>query len=375
MNTKRRACAFLLVLAIAGAAAEPGVTANKVSIGMSAPLSGPLAGYGVPLQRGLALGLQQVNAGGGIGGREVELVVKDDAGRPEQAVVNTRALLDAGVLAMTGYHGAGAIEAVLPMLESAGVPLVGAASSAELLREPPRRHLFNLRAGAREEAAAMVLHLDTVGLTEVAVVAQDDALGRAGLEGIQVELTRLAIRPQAMVRLAPQADAAAVERAVQQACSGRPQGLVLVLDAGNALAAVRAARRAGCNSQYYVTSEAGAQLLAAGAPAAELSGLIVSQVVPHPATATPLASEFQRAAAAAGLAPSHAALEGFIYARALAEGLRRCARDLTRRCLVAALESRPLDLGGYRVQFAPNDRRGSRFVEMTIVTADGRFRR
>lgn len=371
---KMLATAFLLALAAANAAAEPGVTANKVAIGMSVPLTGPLAGYGVPLQRGLALGLQQANTGNALG-REIELVVKDDAGRPEQAVANTQAMLDAGVLAMTGYHGAGAIEAVLPMLESAGVPLVGAASSAELLREPPRRHLFNLRAGAREEAAAMVLHLDTIGLTEVAVLAQDDALGRAGLEGIQIELTRLAMRPQAMVRLAPNADAAAVERAVQQACRARPQGLVLVLDARNALAAVRAARRTGCNAQYYVTSEAGAQLLASGAQAAEMSGLIVSQVVPHPSTATPLAGEFQRAAAAAGLAPSHAAFEGFIYARVLAEGLRRCARDLTRRCLVANLESKPMDLGGYRVQFTPNDRRGSRFVEMTIVTADGRFRR
>jgi ABC-type branched-subunit amino acid transport system substrate-binding protein len=221
----------------------------------------------------------------------------------------------------------------------------------------------------------MVLHLDTIGLTEIAVLAQDDALGRAGLEGIQIELMRLAMRPQAVVRLASDAGAAAVGDAVQQACRGRPQGLVLVLDARNALAAVRAARRIACGAQYYVTSEAGAQLLAAGAQSSEMAGLIVSQVVPHPSAPLPIATEFQRAAAAAGVAPSHAALEGFIYARVLAETLRRCARDLTRRCLVASLEAKPLDLGGYRVQFAPNDRRGSRFVEMTIVTADGRFRR
>jgi hypothetical protein len=42
---------------------------------------------------------------------------------------------------------------------------------------------------------------------------------------------------------------------------------------------------------------------------------------------------------------------------------------------VSALEGRPLDAGGWRVQFAPDDRRGSRFVEMTIVTSDGRVRR
>lgn len=372
-----KAIGALLLAAIgAAAAAEPGVSPNRISIGMSVPLTGPLANYGTQLRRGLALGLEQVNAGGGIAGREIELVVKDDAGRPEQAVANTQAMLDAGVLAMTGYHGAGTIEAVLPMLDAAGVPLIGVASSAELLREPARRHVFNLRAGAREEAAAMVLHLDTLGITEVSVLAQDDALGRAGLEGIQFELTRLAMRPQAVVRLAPEASAAAATAAVQQACAGRPQGLILVLDARNALGAIRAARRAACGVRSYVTSEAGAQLLAGGAESTELAGVIVSQVVPHPASAAlPLQADFQRVSAAAGMAPSYPALEGFIYARALAESLRRCGREPSRRCLIAALESRPIDMGGYRVQFAPNDRRGSRFVEMTIVTADGRFRR
>lgn len=372
---KALACALLLAAGAACLAAEPGVSASKVSVGMSVPLTGPLAAYGTQLRRGLALGLEQVNAAGGIAGREIELVVKDDGGRPEQAVTNTRALLEAGVLAMTGYHGAGTIEAVLPLLDGAGVPLIGAASSAELLREPPRRHVFNLRAGAREEAASMVLHLDTVGLTEIAVLAQDDALGRAGLEGMQQELVRLAMRPQAVARLAPDANAAAVSQAVQLACRGRPQALVLVLDASNALATLRAARRMGCSSQYYVTSEAGAQLLAAGAQPGEVAGLIVSQVVPHPGGSLPVVAEFQRAAAAAGLASSHAALEGFIYARVVTEALRRCTRELSRRCVVSTLESRPLDVGGYYLQFAPNDRRGSRFVEMTIVTADGRFRR
>lgn len=377
MAALRRACCMMVLLAagLGPAAAEPGVTVTRVRIGMSVPLTGPLAAYGVPLRQGLAMGLDQINAAGGIAGREIELIARDDAGQPRQAVANTRALLEAGVLALTGYHGTGTLEEVLPLLEAEGVPLVGAASSAELLREPPRRHVFNLRAGAREEAAAMVLHLDTVSLTDIAVLAQDDALGQAGLEGMRHELARLAMRPQAVARLAPDAGPAAVAQAVDQVCRSRPQALVLVLDARNALATVRAARQIGCSSQYYVTSEAGAQLLAGGGRPGEAAGLIVAQVVPHPAASLPLTVEFQRAALAAGLATSHAALEGYIYARVLAESLRRCGRELTRRCLMAALEIRPLDVGGYRVQFAAGDRRGSRFVEMTFVTPDGRLRR
>ncbi|HSV46482.1 MAG TPA: ABC transporter substrate-binding protein [Ramlibacter sp.] len=370
------AVALWPALVAPASAAEPGVTAQKIVIGMSAPLTGALSGYGVELERGMRLAIAQSNATGGVGGREIELMVRDDAASADRAIANTRALIDAGVLALTGYHGSAAIEGVLPLVEQAGVPWVGVASGAELLREPARANVFNLRAGAREEAAAMVLQLDTVGLTEIAVMAQDDALGRAAVAGIQAELVRLAMRPQTVVKLAPQASAAAVAQAVQATCKARPQALVLALDARNTLAVIRAARASGCLPQFYVMSESGAQLVSGAASAHELAGVIVSQVVPHPATASAqIAADYQRLAAQAGRAPSYPGLEGFIYARVIAEALRRCGRETSRRCLLSALESRPIDTGGYRVQFSPGDRRGSRFVEMTIVTADGRFRR
>lgn len=43
--------------------------------------------------------------------------------------------------------------------------------------------------------------------------------------------------------------------------------------------------------------------------------------------------------------------------------------------IVIRMSAQAIDVGGYRVQFKPGDRSGSRFVEMTILTADGRFRR
>jgi branched-chain amino acid transport system substrate-binding protein len=370
---KRLALAMAMLLSLA-AHAEPGVTPDKLVLGMSTPLTGPLAHYGAELRRGLKLGLDQVNAAGGIGGRRVELLAQDDAGVPERAVANTRELLASGVLAMTGYHGAASIEAVLPLLEESGTPLIGAASSAELLREPVRKAVFNLRAGAREETAAMVLQLDTVGVSDIAAIAQEDALGRAGMDGIQIELNRLALRLASQARLPAAAGMAAVAQAVQTVCKQRPQALVLALDTTNALSVIRQARRIGCMPQFYVMSEAGAQLLAGGVAAGELSGVIVSQVVPHPGTpSVPLVADYQRLAGAAPT--SYPAVEGFVYARFIAEALRRCGREPSRRCLVNSMEGKPLDAGGYRVQFAPNDRRGSRFVEMTIVTPDGRFRR
>jgi ABC-type branched-subunit amino acid transport system substrate-binding protein len=287
--------------------------------------------------------------------------------------MNTKALLDAGVFALTGYHGPAAIEASLPLVEQSGVPLIGVASGAELLREPARRNVFNLRAGAREEAAAMVLHLDTIGLTEIGAIAQDDALGSAVLDGVQQELTRLAIRPQALVRVPAEGAAADVSRALQGACKNGPQALVLGLNAANALSVIRQARRIGCTPQFYVMSEAGAELLSTAATPKDLAGVVVSQVMPHPrSSSVPLTAQYLRLA---GDAASYAGLEGFVYARVIAAAAKSCSGPLSRNCVINALDAKPIDVGGYRVQFKPGDRRGSRFVEMTIVTADGRFRR
>jgi len=361
--------AFILsMLVLAGAHA-----AEKIVIGVSAPLTGALAPYGTELEKGLKLGIAQANAAGGIGGREIELLVKDDAGKADRALANTKALIDAGVLALTGYHGSASIEAALALIDQSGTPLIGVASGAEPAREPARRGVFNLRAGVRDEAAAMVLHMDTVGKTEIAAIAQDDALGSAALEGVQFELTRLAIRPQALVRLPAGASAGDVNRSVQAACKGHPQALVLGLNAANAMAAIRQARKAGCTPQFYVISEAGAELLALAVAPDELAGVIVSQVMPHPRSSSmPITLDYQRLA---GESASYAGLEGFVYARVIAAALKACVGQLQRQCVITALESKPTDVGGYRVQFKPDDRRGSRFVEMTIVTADGRFRR
>jgi ABC-type branched-subunit amino acid transport system substrate-binding protein len=333
-------------------------------VGMSATLTGPTATQGRELGQGLRLGL----AKGAPGGRPVQLLIRDDAGDPERRLANTRELMQAGVLALTGYDQAP--PALLTLLESGGVPLVGVANGAEGLREPAHPLVFNLRAGWRDEAAAMVLHLDTIGVANVATLSLNDDLGRAGREGLREELARLAIKPVAEAVLAADADAAAVRGAVDTVCRERAQALVLMLVADLALEAVRRVRRIACAHAIYVANEAATRLGAAGA------GVVVPQVVPPPTRlSVPLVADYQRAAVAAHVTPSYAGLEGYVYGRVLLEALARCARDATRRCIGTALEARPVDLGGYRVQFAPGDRRGSRYVDMTYLAADGRFRR
>ncbi|MFZ2987601.1 ABC transporter substrate-binding protein [Ideonella sp.] len=351
-----------------GVAPVPG----PVKIGISTPLSGPDGARGQALLQGLKAGLLNAEAA-------VELLALDDAGQPSRTLANTKALLQQGVVALTGFHGAANIEAALPVLEPAGVPMVGVSSSSEGLREPARRWLFNLRAGAADETAALIYHLDTLGLTEVAVVAQSDGLGKATSEGVKHQLTRIGIRPVAMEGLTSQAGSAEVRAVMSRVCAAKPAAVVLAVSPQLALAAVRAARGMGCRMVFEVLSETGSEMARNPDETGELVGLVVSQVLPSPRSPHALATQAQRDLTRAGGANapplSYASLEGYLYGRVLTEALRSCGKRSTPECLISALEGRKLDVAGYALQFGGGERRGSRFVELTMLDAQGRFRR
>ena len=86
--------------------------------------------------------------------------------------------------------------------------------------------------------------------------------------------------------------------------------------------------------------------------------------------------EFQQAWKAAGitLEPSHLALEGYINARVFVEALRRAGRNPTRNTFIDSLWNlKRYDLGGFEVNFSDSAKNASRFVELTMVSRDGRF--
>jgi ABC-type branched-subunit amino acid transport system substrate-binding protein len=74
----------------------------------------------------------------------------------------------------------------------------------------------------------------------------------------------------------------------------------------------------------------------------------------------------------ADLSDSYPALEGFVSAKVLVEGLRKAGPHPTREGLVAALESlKGFDLGGINLNFSPTSRDGSDFIELTVIGRNG----
>lgn len=380
-----RAFHALAVLLLTLASAAPGAQAQPLAIGLTAPLSGPDAAYGLGLRHGAQLAVARANAGGGVAGRPLELLALDDGGDPQRAAANAQLLLERGAVALTGVHGARATAAVAAVLapapgEAPRAALVGPATGAEPLRDPPRPGVFHLRAGAAEEASAALLHLDTLGVSRYALIAQADAQGESGRERVLFELTRIATRPVASERLAERATPAELRRLVDQVCALRPEAVILALDAVQARAALAAARAQPCAAHYLVFSEAGAALAARPSGSSgphPLAGLLVTQVVPHPGNVLhPLVAEYQRALVAHGAAPgSHPSLEAYTATRVIQEALRACGREAGRACLLQVLAARAFELPGLKVQFGPAQRQPRPFAEITLLDGEGRLRR
>lgn len=366
--------ALALLLCAAGAArAQP---AGPVVLGFSASLSGAHAAFGQGLLQGARLAVARANAAGGVGGRPLELLTLDDAGSPAKAAANVRTLLAQGALALTGPHGAETSAAAAQALLQDKAPvaaLIGPASGAQPLRDPPRPGVFHLRAGLAEEAAAAVLHLDTIGITRYALVTQDDGLGDSGREQLMLELTRIAIRPLAVARIPAAASAPALHAALEQVCAAEPEALLLAVDGPAVTALVPLARQRRCASQMLAFSEAG-NLPANAERPHPLRSLLVTQVMPHPGQRRhPLVADYLKASN--DRPPTYAALEGYLALRALQAALAFCSRDLSRACVLRSLAMARLELPGTALQFGGAQRLARPYVEITMLDDEGRFRR
>jgi len=101
-------------------------------------------------------------------------------------------------------------------------------------------------------------------------------------------------------------------------------------------------------------------------------------VMPLPFSATvPVSSDYLSAGKALGdkFEPNYGGIEGFVAARTLIEGLRQSGNNPTPESLITGLENmRELNLGGFYIDFTPQSHAGSKYVEMTILTAEGKVR-
>jgi branched-chain amino acid transport system substrate-binding protein len=353
------------------ALAETGVTANSIAIGSALPLSGPTKDLGLGVRRGYEAYVNKVNKQGGIHGRVINLVVKDDGYEPDQTLQHTKDLIaKEKVFALFNYVGTPTSKAAVPEASSNKVPYLFPFTGAEFLRAPINRFVFNIRASYFDETEALVEHfVKDLKITKIGIFIQDDGYGEAGKAGVVRALRKRGLDIVGEARYKRNTEEVAEGLAALKKAG--PQAIILVGAYKPCAKFIKEAVASGFKPKFANISFVGSESLVAEMGAAGV-GSYISQVLPSPTTsALAIAKQYRDDMTAAGHKNfEYTSFEGYVNAVLLVEVLKKAGKELTREKFISTLESMNQDLGGITVQFSANSHQGLQRVYLTQV-ADG----
>ncbi len=345
------------------------VAANEVKIGISCAQTGRAGAIGADYLRGARAYFERLNSKeGGVHGRKVKLIAYDDRFEPLPTILNTRRLVnDDRVFALLNFNGGVGSRAAGQMISDAQLPMIGTFTGLQALRQPLNRYLFNVRPGYNEETSVIVERLITDRqTTKIAVFYQDDLDGAAILSGVQ-----RALRGRGMTFASSASiirNSVEVTAAVEAMLLTRPDAIVLGTTYGPAAALVQGLKARGFSPIFCATSFVGADAFAEAAGAAG-DGTYVTQVVPSPTDPSMrvVASFIEDMKAANEFGSTQVALEGYINAAVLAQGLRDTGPNLNTAAFVRTMEGMNVDLGGPVVTFTPSSRQGLKEIYLSCI--------
>jgi branched-chain amino acid transport system substrate-binding protein len=346
----------------------------KIILGESAPFTGAAAQLGIQFHQGAKLYFDHLNAQGGINRRMVEIRNMDDGYEPDRCAENTRKLIADDVFSLFGYIGTPTSVAALPLAIKDNVPFIAPFTGAMSLRQPLHKNVFHLRASYNDETALIVKNLTSLGLKKIAVFYQNDAYGKAGLDGVNLALAAQNLKPVALATV--ERNSVDVAAAVKTLTAAGPDAIVQISAYKSCAAFIRAARKASFGGTFYNVSFVGTQALA-DELGKDGAGVVVSQVMPSPYSGTrAIVREFLDAVKTAkDVQANFSSMEGFVAAKVFAEGLKRAGAKPTRESLITGLEAiGTQSIGGFDVSFSATNHVASKFVELSMLTGDGRVR-
>ena len=359
-----------------GLRAQTAKSGKKLTIGQSVPLTGAADQIGLAYLNGAKICFDALNAVNGVGGYSIEVKVLDDGYDPARAAANAKKLISDGVDALFGFAGTASCDAAYAVTKPGGMLFFAPFAASDTLHNPALANVFHVRPALADEAYKVVRHCATLNQERIAVFAEDDAMGRAGLAAVNNALVDLKRPPLVTSALSP-VNSTQVDAAVAQIIKSRPQAIILASLFNSSAAFIRKMRQAGFGGQFLTFSVVGIDPLFS-ALGKEIGGIVISQVVPSPRSANiPLVKEYLDALNQTDQSPSYESVEGYIAARSFAEGVQRsiaAGGKPDRAGLQKAVNSMTdFSLGGYRVNLRPKKYESVRAIDLVSITPDGKI--
>lgn len=368
------AAALLPSLILPRSAQARAAASAPIRLGQSAPVTGPLARVGIASRDAALAVFADVNAQGGIGGREIEMVTLDDEDRAERTAVNVKLLASQhDVVALFGFVGAGAHRAGARGAAEEGLPYIAAFSGSQELRSGSLPWIFNLRAGHVDEVEYIARHTRQIGIRRVSLVSEYNSQGWELRDALIASFEARGDTVASITSVDHEGSRYSLPGAVSSVLAGQPQAILLGADYVASARFVEAVRQAGFTGIFYTLSTVGGNALM-DTLGPQAAGLSVTQVVPFPWTSSSaIGRRFQAFCARHKVEASFASMEAYLGATLLVDALRR-AREVTPAKLAEALDSLPpRDFGGYVGAFYGKTRKTPPQVDLTVFSRNGKF--
>lgn len=365
------ALATLLTIISFHCSAENGIVGKSIVIGRTAGITGPVAGAAKELGDGAQAYFDSVNAKGGVNGFQIKVITLDDKFDPKLAAANAEILIKKEkVFALFLTRGTPHNEAILPLLAEGNVPLIAPSTGGAIFHVPVNRLVFNVRAKYQTEVAKGVDYFSQNGIKKIALAYVDDAFGQDALTGFKVSMAAKKLSPEQAVkfdRTKPN-----IDEIVRTIITWNPPALIMASSGKTTLDIIKMLHAKGNKTQIMVMSNNSRETFAKELGEAGV-GVLISQITPPPKMlSNEVGKEFHLAAKAAGINYSYAAMEGFIAAKVLVEGLRLAGPKPTRASFTEGLEGmKKFDLGGIMIGYSPTDHTGSEYVDLTMIGKGG----
>lgn len=180
-------------LAACGGSDEGGDSSSPIKIGQIVSLTGNYSPLGTENQKSVALAVEEINKAGGLLGRQVELIVKDDKSQPDQSVLAFNDLKGEDVAAVIGSPFSNSALATIPLVDREKIPYLSLTPADEQVN-PVHDYVFVVPATSGTYAERILQYLQAEKLTKIAVAYDTkSSYANAGFKGMQAKAAQYGV--------------------------------------------------------------------------------------------------------------------------------------------------------------------------------------
>jgi branched-chain amino acid transport system substrate-binding protein len=358
----------------------PGVTAKTIKIGVLGSLTGPFAAIGTGNLAGATLAFEEVNAAGGIHGRNIEWVSLDDESSPPKGIAAYKRLIgQEKVFAVFGPSASAVGQAMVPAFKESTTPTFISVFSTPAVTEPPIKNVF--RTGPmndREQGIAIANYVvDHLKAKKIALMRQSDEYGKRGGDSVAGRLKerQIALAADEVFNISD----TDFSSQLTKIGAVRPDVLVVYGYPNPSAIITRQAKQLGLSATIMGSNSAGSRKYPeiVGEAAAGSQHILTLEILPESST-TPAAVKFRNAFTSRfpDLArqgrPDLADALGYGGALAFLEGLKRTGPNPTQEGFIAALGSlKNFETGiSLPTTFSATRREGNRAARIVVIDKD-----